>query len=160
MTNGKKCRCSFHHSCSNFVIPGYLLLMQLIKISAPDFDLKKTLNSGQVFHWVGCDDGFYGLIGDVPASIRQEGPTLFVEGGVPATPGSREVAPQLDQLVTRYFALDHPLNEICKSFPNDSAMNAAADYCSGLRIIRQPKWECMATFICSSMKQVAHIRQM
>jgi len=27
------------------------------------------------------------------------------------------------------------------------------------RIIRQPKWECLATFICSSMKQVAHIRQ-
>jgi N-glycosylase/DNA lyase len=38
-------------------------------------------------------------------------------------------------------------------------MNAARDFCSGLRIIRQPKWECLATFICSSMKQVAHIRQ-
>nr|MDQ6914175.1 hypothetical protein [Verrucomicrobiota bacterium] len=25
---------------------------------------------------------------------------------------------------------------------------------------RQPLWECLATFICSSMKQVAHIRQM
>jgi N-glycosylase/DNA lyase len=38
-------------------------------------------------------------------------------------------------------------------------MNAARDSCHGLRIIRQPKWECLATFICSSMKQVAHIRQ-
>jgi N-glycosylase/DNA lyase len=38
-------------------------------------------------------------------------------------------------------------------------MNAADDFCRGLRIIRQPKWECLATFICSSMKQVAHIRQ-
>jgi N-glycosylase/DNA lyase len=38
-------------------------------------------------------------------------------------------------------------------------MNAARDFCRGLRIIRQPKWECLATFICSSMKQVAHIRQ-
>ena len=38
-------------------------------------------------------------------------------------------------------------------------MNAARDFCHGLRIIRQPKWECLATFICSSMKQVAHIRQ-
>jgi N-glycosylase/DNA lyase len=28
-----------------------------------------------------------------------------------------------------------------------------------LRIIRQPRWECLATFITSSMKQVAHIRQ-
>jgi N-glycosylase/DNA lyase len=38
-------------------------------------------------------------------------------------------------------------------------MNAARRYCRGLRIIRQPKWECLAMFICSSMKQVAHIRQ-
>jgi N-glycosylase/DNA lyase len=38
-------------------------------------------------------------------------------------------------------------------------MAAARDFCRGLRIIRQPRWECLATFICSSMKQVAHIRQ-
>jgi N-glycosylase/DNA lyase len=62
-------------------------------------------------------------------------------------------------LVRDYFALDHPLAEICRSFPKDKAMKAARNYCRGLRIIRQPKWECLATFICSSMKQVAHIRQ-
>ncbi len=38
-------------------------------------------------------------------------------------------------------------------------MEAARKFCRGLRIIRQPKWECLATFICSSMKQVTHIRQ-
>jgi len=58
-----------------------------------------------------------------------------------------------------YFALDHPLAEICRSFPGDPAMSAARDFCQGLRIIRQPRWECLATFITSSMKQVAHIRQ-
>ena len=65
----------------------------------------------------------------------------------------------LPGIVGRYFALDHPLAEICDSFPKDPVMNAARDFCRGLRIIRQPKWECLATFICSSMKQVAHIRQ-
>src|SRR5207302_10042421 len=43
--------------------------------------------------------------------------------------------------------------------PADPIMTAARDFCRGLRIIRQPKWECLATFICSSMKQLAHIRQ-
>jgi len=38
-------------------------------------------------------------------------------------------------------------------------MQAARDFCRGLRIIRQPRWECLATFITSSMKQVVHIRQ-
>jgi N-glycosylase/DNA lyase len=61
--------------------------------------------------------------------------------------------------VAHYFALDHPLKQICASFPQDEPMKAARDFCRGLRIIRQPKWECLATFICSSMKQVAHIRQ-
>src|SRR6266513_2714713 len=65
----------------------------------------------------------------------------------------------LPGIVARYFALDHPLAEICDSFPKDPVMNAARKFCHGLRIIRQPKWECLATFICSSMKQVAHIRQ-
>jgi N-glycosylase/DNA lyase len=62
--------------------------------------------------------------------------------------------------IGHYFALDHPLGEICRSFPNDPAMCAARDFCQGLRVIRQPRWECLATFITSSMKQVAHIRQM
>jgi len=47
----------------------------------------------------------------------------------------------------------------CASFPDDPIMNDARDFCRGLRIVRQPKWECLATFICSSMNKVAHIRQ-
>jgi N-glycosylase/DNA lyase len=120
--------------------------MKTIEIFAPDFDLEKTLNSGQVFHWEKIDSGFVGAIGDTPISVRQNGDSLFLIGGNA-------------RLVKRYFALDHPLNEICASFPEDEPMNLARDFCRGLRIIRQPKWECLATFICSSMKQVAHIRQ-
>src|SRR5207245_6365752 len=62
-------------------------------------------------------------------------------------------------LLSNYFAIDHPLAQICALFPADPIMTAALDFCRGLRVIRQPKWECLATFICSSMKQVAHIRQ-
>jgi len=141
----------------------------VIEIPAPDFDLEKTLNSGQVFHWEKIDNGFVGTIGDVPAYVEQHGSVLKLkmEGGAPATPGSRharrpgsqELAPPVLESVAHYFALDHPLAEICASFPNDPVMNAAGHFCRGLRIIRQPKWECLATFICSSMKQVAHIRQ-
>jgi N-glycosylase/DNA lyase len=139
----------------------------LQKIAAPDFDLEKTLNSGQVFHWESHGDGFVGTIEDLPVSVRQKKQTLYLEGGetprhspVRFGPGSRELAPpSLKELVSNYFALDHQLTDICRSFPDDRVMNAAADYCRGLRIIRQPKWECLATFICSSMKQVAHIRQ-
>ena len=124
--------------------------MKFTKIRAPDFDLEKTLHSGQVFHWQKVGDGFVGAIGDLPAHVEAAWPHVVR--------GARRLnaAPKI---VTRYFALDHPLAEICDSFPKDPVMNAARDFCDGLRIIRQPKWECLATFICSSMKQVAHIRQ-
>ena len=89
------------------------------------------------------------------SSKRGEFLKVRFDGPPKPTPESRA----LPGIVERYFALDHPLAEICVSFPNDPVMNAARDFCRGLRIIRQPKWECLATFICSSMKQVAHIRQ-
>src|SRR5215471_15880075 len=131
--------------------------MKFTKIPAPDFDLEKTVNSGQVFHWQKVGDGFVGTIGDRALYVEQRGDLLEVRcGGTPQPARQRRALPGL---VARYFALDHPLAEICDSFPRDPTMNAARGFCRGLRIIRQPKWECLAIFICSSMKQVAHIRQ-
>jgi N-glycosylase/DNA lyase len=137
------------------------LCVPSMEISAPDFDLEKTLDSGQVFHWEKIGVGFVGAIADYAVYVEQNGDLLKgkMEGGTSATPRSRELAPPVAGMVRHYFALDHPLADICASFPNDPIMNQARDFCRGLRIIRQPKWECLATFICSSMKQVAHIRQ-
>ena len=131
--------------------------MKFTKIRAPDFDLEKTLDSGQVFHWQEVGDGFVGTIWERALYLEQRGEFLKVRDGEPPSP-TREPR-VLPGIIARYFALDHPLAAICDSFPKDSVMNAARRFCRGLRIIRQPKWECLATFICSSMKQVAHIRQ-
>jgi len=131
--------------------------MKFTRIRAPDFNLEQTLNSGQVFHWEKAGRGFVGTIGDRALCLEQCGESLKVRFG--GTPKPARETRALPGIVTRYFALDHPLGTICDSFPKDPVMNAARDFCHGLRIIRQPQWECLATFICSSMKQVAHIRQ-
>ena len=120
--------------------------VQPVEIPAADFDLAVTLDSGQVFNWDNVDGGFVGAIGDRPVYVEQRGDSLLTSC-------------EDEKLIRNYFALDHPLAEICASFPVDPAMGAAKEFCRGLRIVRQPKWECLATFICSSMKQVAHIRQ-
>ena len=130
--------------------------MNLLEIPAQDFDLAKTLDSGQVFHWEKVGRGFLGAIGEYPVYAEQGDNVLRVGRG--ATPARSPRRP-LPRIVAEYFALDHPLAEICASFPDDPIITAAQNFCRGLRIIRQPKWECLATFICSSMKQVAHIRQ-
>ena len=132
--------------------------MKSFEIAATDFDLALTLDSGQTFHWESSGAGFVGTIGEQAIRVEQCGGVLKVrEGGTPSPAGESSTLPGA---VAHYFSLDHPLKEICASFPNDPAMQAAVAFCHGLRIMRQPHWECLATFITSSMKQVAHIRQM
>ena len=121
--------------------------MKLAQTTVDDFDLARTLDSGQVFHWESLGPGYVGAIATKAVYIEQRGKKLSFAGVTTLT-------------LNRYFSLDHPLAEICQAFPKDPAMTAARDFCRGLRIIRQPRWECLATFITSSMKQVAHIRQM
>lgn len=119
--------------------------MTLARLAASDFNLELTLHCGQVFHWKPHGEGFLGAIGDTPVYVEQRGDALLANADV--------------ELVARYFALDHPIAQIYRSFPSDPAMAEALALCHGLRIIRQPAWECLATFITSSMKQVAHIAQ-
>jgi N-glycosylase/DNA lyase len=119
---------------------------RLAALAASEFDLDLTLGCGQVFHWVPEGAGYVGVIGDQPVYVEQRAEGILV------TAGAEETA-------RRYFALDHPLAEIYASFPVDPAMAAAMEFCRGMRIVRQPLWECVATFITSSMKQVAHIAQ-
>ena len=124
-------------------------MTRLVPLPAPLFDLARTLESGQVFHWLpDGEGGWRGLIGALPVQIRQ------------AEDGRLWVTPGTEAQVARYFALDHDLEAIYATFPGDPAMAAALAYCRGVRIVRQPLWECLATFLTSSMKQVAHIRQM
>jgi N-glycosylase/DNA lyase len=120
---------------------------RLVSIEAPEFDLALTLNSGQAFHWSKSGEGFIGTIGNTPVYAELRGPMLLV------TPGA-------ESLAQHYFALDHSPSTIHASFPDDPAMRTSLEFCRGMRILRQPAWECLATFITSSMKQVAHIRQM
>lgn len=127
------------------------------QVRAVDFDLAKTLESGQVFHWQRSGAGFLGAIGDLPVYVEQQGELLKASAGSGKL-GSFKPS-SLPNTILKYFALDHQLSEICASFPNDPTMDAAKELCRGLRIIRQPKWECLATFICSSMKQIVHVGQ-
>lgn len=118
-------------------------------LPAPNFDLAATLNSGQAFHWEDLgEEGFAGCIGEQPVGLRQNGERIVVR---PA--GAREIA-------RRYLRLDEDHGAVLAGFPKgDAVLAEAVAYCPGLRILRQPLWECLATFLTSSMKQVAHIRQ-
>ncbi len=120
--------------------------MKLVSLGRPLLDLELTLNSGQTFHWVREGEGWMGAIGTQATYLEQRDGELFVNAGAASA-------------ATNYLALDHPLEEICGTFPSDAVSQSALEFCRGMRILRQPKWEAVGTFITSSMKQVAHIAQ-
>jgi N-glycosylase/DNA lyase len=51
------------------------------------------------------------------------------------------------------------LEAVLKTFPDDAPLRDAVASCRGLRILRQDPWECLASFILSSTKQIVQIRQ-
>ena len=65
-----------------------------------------------------------------------------------------------ETFVGRYFSLDHDLQKIGKEVGKDAHVKAALSEFWGLRIVGQPPWECLVSFICATYKSVAAIRQM
>jgi N-glycosylase/DNA lyase len=121
-------------------------MAELVSLGTPALSLDLSLQSGQAFHWMRDGEGWIGAIGTQAVYLEQRAGELWVnrEGTAAAR---------------AYLALDHPLEAIHASFPQDPTMQEALQFCGGMRILRQPAWEAVATFITSSMKQVAHIAQ-
>ena len=87
---------------------------------------------------------------DTTLSCGQRPPQLVAQTAEPVTDW---------HWLTDYLQLHVPLNEILAGFPNDEPMQAAVHACRGLRLLRQDPWECLASFILSSTKQIVQIRQ-
>jgi N-glycosylase/DNA lyase len=70
------------------------------------------------------------------------------------------VEPQADwRWLEDYLQLDVDLGARLATFPDDPPLNEAVNACRGLRLLRQEIWECLASFICSSTKQIVQIQQ-
>lgn len=115
-----------------------------------DYDLAATLGCGQAFRWDRCGDCWHGVVGAAGVELRQVGGTI-----VARTAAARENWDWLES----YLQLGVDLPEIIATFPDDEPMRQALAECRGLRLLRQPVWECLASFLLSSTKQIVHIRQ-
>ncbi len=115
-----------------------------------DYDLAATLDSGQVFRWRQNGNSWDGVVGQQFVRLT---PT---EKGIHAA----TAAPVADwDFLREFLQTETDLAAILKTFPDDAPMNAAVAACHGLRLLRQEPWECLASFILSSTKQIVQIRQ-
>jgi N-glycosylase/DNA lyase len=115
-----------------------------------DYDLAMTLDSGQAFRWQPRDDSWLGVIGRRRVRLTQ------TRDGIRA----QTAGPVADwQWLRDYLQTEVDLDAVLRTFPDDAPMRDAVAACRGLRVLRQDPWECLASFILSSTKQIVQIRQ-
>ncbi len=114
------------------------------------YDLAATLDSGQVFRWRLVENSWHGVVGKHHLRLTQ------TETGIHAT----AALPVADwNFLRQFLQTEIDFDVVLKAFPDDEPMRHAVDACRGLRLLRQDPWECLATFILSSTKQIVQIRQ-
>jgi len=79
-------------------------------------------------------------------------------GGITATVMTSANAEDWTWLID-YLELNVNLSSVQQSFPADEHMKRAVTECRGLRLLKQEPWECLASFILSSTKQIVQIQQ-
>ena len=121
-----------------------------ILLPVRDYDLAATLDSGQVFRWQKHGDAWHGVLGQHYVRLTQAGNGIHAEAAAPVANWN---------FLREFLQTDIDLGAILKTFPDDEPMRAAVASCHGLRLLRQDPWECLASFILSSTKQIVQIRQ-
>ncbi|MBL9137639.1 MAG: hypothetical protein JNK85_17340 [Verrucomicrobiales bacterium] len=116
-----------------------------------DYDLASTLHSGQAFRWTADGNGWSGVVDGRWVRLTQiDEETLGAETWM--EPGDWG-------WLRHYLQADIDLRALVTQFPSDPALLEAVKTCWGLRLLRQDPWECLASFLMSSTKQIPQIRQ-
>jgi N-glycosylase/DNA lyase len=115
-----------------------------------DYDLAATLDSGQAFRWRKDGGGWIDVIGKHWVRLTQTRDGIRAETAAPVKNWG---------WLRDYLQTEVNLAAVLKTFPKDEPMQTAVATCRGLRILRQDPWECLASLILSSTKQIIQIRQ-
>ena len=115
-----------------------------------DYDLAATLTSGQVFRWRPHGQSWVGVIGRRWVRLRADELSITAETAEPVSDWG---------WLADYLQLGIDLPGILRTLPTDEPMRAAVSACHGLRLLRQDPWECLASFILSSTKQIVQIQR-
>jgi N-glycosylase/DNA lyase len=115
-----------------------------------EYNLAATLDSGQVFRWQQVGTAWHGVVGQQVVCLTQTPTGIHAETSAPVE--------NWDWL-RQFLQTEVDFAAVLKAFPDDEPIRNAVAACQGLRLLRQAPWECLASFILSSTKQIVQIRQ-
>lgn len=117
--------------------------------TAGDFDLAATFGCGQSFRWKALPDGAWeGTAEQYHAIIRRTAEGLRIE---PCD------AVAFEGFWRHYLDLDFDYPACTAQLCQDEVLEPMLRRCGGLRLLNQPVWECLASFLISSNNNVKRI---
>jgi N-glycosylase/DNA lyase len=123
------------------------------------FSLSNTLECGQCFRWevyqdvkVNGTDSFCGIVEDdfVLITQRDENTLVFHDTELPS----------FNKLWKAYFDLERDYEPLKKIFSRDAFLSKAIEFCGGIRVLRQPRWETLCSYIISQNNNIPRIKSL
>ena len=115
----------------------------------PRYDLRRTLECGQVFRWTLHGDAAVGVVSDRVWTVRQTGRALRVWGV--GTAGALSV-------IGRHLAVDAPLRRVETALATDAVLRRVLPRTGGIAVMRQDPWECLISYVISAFNNIPKIR--
>ncbi|WP_101297224.1 DNA-3-methyladenine glycosylase family protein [Halegenticoccus soli] len=134
------------------------------------FDLQATLESGQSYLWDRADGRMYERTDAHGGDAWYETVVPPIEGvterrevvRVRQADGALEWESTTDAvpLLTHLLRLDDDLDAIADAAPDDPLLDRAYEAYRGMRLVRDPPFPCLVSFICSAQMRVSRIHGM
>ncbi|MEM0231170.1 MAG: DNA glycosylase [Candidatus Woesearchaeota archaeon] len=120
----------------------------MARIRVRNFDLKKTVECGQIFRWEKLGDYYYITAGDRIIVARQDGDNLEFR-----------ISSGNSAFVRHYFSLDEDYSRIVLQLGRAGLPGEVISSAFGLRLIRQEPFECLISYVASSASNIPRIKR-
>lgn len=117
-------------------------------LDAKQFNLKATLESGQTFNWTNEEEGYICTDNVQAIYVEQKGDEILYESSHHPVD------------LRECFRLGDPLSEIQRKIATDELMCDSIRFSPGLRIVKNPFYPCLVSFICSIRKNIPTIKRL
>ena len=124
----------------------------MITIKNVDINLKDTITCGQIFRYDEEKDNSYTIIlNDRVVNIKKENNNLIVISNNEKN---------LESIISNYLDLKRDYSTLNKKLINiDKTKKEMIESCSGLKMINQPIFECLISYIISQNNRVPQIKR-